>query len=123
MSIDKDIEALERALEAGPTEGGWFVESDAALPWVAARTNAPGDIVCNSPDLDCPESLRLWFINAAYIAACSPEVIRRLLDERAKALSLLKKCRDELNGLPRSLGYDFTHTPELDAFLREAGHE
>jgi hypothetical protein len=35
------------------------------------------------------------------------------------ANALLRKCRDEFAGLPNSLGYDFTHLPELDAHLSE----
>jgi hypothetical protein len=50
--------------------------------------------------------------------------VRRLRQENdafaarlAEAERLLRMCRDEFNGLPHSLGYDFTHTPKLDAFL------
>ena len=47
------------------------------------------------------------------------EVTTRL--EAANAL--LRKCRDEFARLPHSLGYDFTHLPEIDAHLSENGHD
>jgi len=51
-------------------------------------------------------------------SACSPEVIRRLLDERAKALSLLDKA---LRGIDAYWSPDMES--EIRAFLAEAGHE
>jgi hypothetical protein len=41
----------------------------------------------------------------------------------AAADALLRKCRYEFAGLPHSLGYDFTHLPELDAYLSESAHD
>ena len=35
-------------------------------------------------------------------------------------LELLKENRKEFNGLPRSLGYDFTHIPKLEKVIKEA---
>ena len=42
---------------------------------------------------------------------------RRLEDRLAEAEKLLSVCRDEFAKLPRSLAYDFTYIPKLDAFL------
>lgn len=33
------------------------------------------------------------------------------------AEKLVSRCRGEMGGLPHSLGYAFTHLPEIDAFL------
>lgn len=46
----------------------------------------------------------------------------RLRTRAEKAEALLRKCRDEFTGLPHSLGYDFTHLPEITAHLSENGH-
>lgn len=53
-----------------------------------------------------------------YQAAASPDRIRRLLDERAKALSLLKEVDNWATeaARPGLLG-------DVSAFLRECGHE
>lgn len=40
---------------------------------------------------------------------------------REELLALLRKARNEFKGLPHSLGYEFTHLPEIDAAL--AKHE
>lgn len=54
-------------------------------------------------------------------AADELAIIRAALSERdrmlGEAVELLRGCRREFDGLPHSLGYDFTHTPKLDAFL------
>lgn len=36
-------------------------------------------------------------------------------------VAALKQCRDEMAGLPHSLGYAFTHLPKIDAALAKAG--
>jgi len=35
-------------------------------------------------------------------------------------LAALKSARDELMGLPRSLGYEFTHLPSIEAAIAKA---
>ena len=45
---------------------------------------------------------------------------QRLIAAAPELLEALIKCRDELAGLPHSLGYDFTHLPALDALIRKA---
>ena len=39
--------------------------------------------------------------------------------QRDAAVEALKMARQELDGLPHSLGYEFTHLPKIDAVLRE----
>lgn len=48
---------------------------------------------------------------------------KRAESRLAAADALLRKCRDEFAAIPRSLGYDFTHLPEIDAHLQGAGDE
>jgi chromosome segregation ATPase len=43
--------------------------------------------------------------------------LERVTAERDELRLLLSKARDEFKGLPRSLGYEFTHLPEIDATL------
>jgi hypothetical protein len=42
----------------------------------------------------------------------------RLIAQRDQLLKVLKKARAEFDGLPRSIGYDFTHLPEIDAAIK-----
>ena len=46
--------------------------------------------------------------------------LRRLAEVNAELVKALEKARQELDGLPRSLGYDFTHIPVIDAALAKA---
>lgn len=48
------------------------------------------------------------------------EANARLICAAPELLAALIKCRDEMAGLPHSLGYDFTHLPALDALIRKA---
>ncbi len=45
------------------------------------------------------------------------EQVIRLVARLDAAEKLVRKCRDEMGGLPHSLGYAFTHLPEIDAWL------
>ena len=44
--------------------------------------------------------------------------IAGLEEENRRLRSLLVKARDEFKGLPHSLGYEFTHLPEIDEALK-----
>jgi hypothetical protein len=39
--------------------------------------------------------------------------------QRDKLLAALKEMRDEFNGLPHSLGYEFTHLPKIEALIEK----
>lgn len=49
------------------------------------------------------------------------ERVQKTAQMCAEVLAALIKARAELCGLPHSLGYDFTHLPEIDAILAKAG--
>lgn len=51
----------------------------------------------------------------------NPERDARLMAAAPVLLAALQKARAELAGLPHSLGYEFTHLPEIDAALASAG--
>lgn len=59
---------------------------------------------CSVPDIYRSEALE------SYQAALQSPAVRELVDA-------LKLARKELDGLPHSLGYDFTHTPKIDKAL------
>lgn len=44
---------------------------------------------------------------------------RKIERERDAAVEALKMAREELAGLPHSLGYEFTHLPKIDTVLAE----
>lgn len=44
--------------------------------------------------------------------------VESLVAERDALKTALVFAREELDGLPRSLGYEFTHLPAIDAALR-----
>jgi len=46
--------------------------------------------------------------------------IAELQKQRDELLGALKFARDELYGLPHSLGYSFTHIPQIDAAITNA---
>jgi len=43
------------------------------------------------------------------------------LEQRDKAIAILKLMREEYQKLPHSLGYSFSHLPKIDVFLEECG--
>lgn len=64
------------------------------------------------------------FIKSAQIISADAETIRTQtariaeLEATVEGLrKLLQQCRDEMAGLPHSLGYAFTHLPKIDAAL------
>ena len=56
------------------------------------------------------------FHDALYRERCRREVIE---NENRRLRRLLEKARDEFAGLPHSLGYEFTHLPEIEAELNK----
>ncbi len=110
MSIKSDIEALEKALEAGPTPGPWAFEVDrCGDSWVSAGV---GEV------LMCDTRYYPWTpdpVTMEYMAICSPDRIKRLLDSHAKVIDLLSKARRELFTSNPSL----TAVEEIDTFLKE----
>lgn len=66
----------------------------------------PLQVVFDDPrDEDCFSPL-----HGGPVAEAAPEL-----------LALVVKLRQEFAGLPHSLGYDFTHLPEVDALLARLG--
>lgn len=43
--------------------------------------------------------------------------IRKLVDQWAEALAMVRWAREEFASMPHSLGYAVTHLPKIDAFL------
>lgn len=87
-------------LTASENHKGFFVRAKKATrdgKWALAEVQ-PGD-----------EDGKLGEANARLIAAAP------------MLLAALQKARAELAGLPHSLGYEFTHLPEIDAALASAG--
>lgn len=56
-------------------------------------------------------------------AGPSVEADARLIAAAPEMLEMLIEARKEFDGLPRSLGYDFTHLPKLDALIAKATGE
>lgn len=73
--------AIAKALEMGPSIGPWGIDRFGQQTWVIALEEETGDVVCNPPDDDLEDSLKLWPANAAYIAACHPAAMRSILEE------------------------------------------
>ena len=83
---DDDIKALREAIAAGPTDGPWITAGPSFGDPLPRFTNG---IIRDTDDGDCEEVCRFDVrtthcneteINAAYIAAASPDRIARLLD-------------------------------------------
>lgn len=104
---DEDIEPIERALAAGPTAAPWHQEPNGHIVW--------GDDLMCIVDADGPET-------AAFVAACSPDRISRLLAalkeaqaaeaRLARAVELLKMAHPLF---PEDLG----EAKEIEDFLQE----
>jgi len=84
------LKPLRDALEAGPTDGPWWIDRIDSSIWIAANDQEDGgDVICNPPDSDLSASLKRWPANATYIAAANPATIRALLAERDALLARL----------------------------------
>lgn len=76
MTIEDDIARIEAALAAGPTQGPWH--QDPKNPYFIARGSAPHSyLVAVAPPTNSGGSQSE--IDAAYVAACNPEAILRLV--------------------------------------------
>lgn len=87
MTIDDDIARIDAALAAGPTPGPWH--QDPQNPYFIARGSAPHSyLVAVAPPTNSGGSQS--GIDAAYVAACHPEAIRRIIAAYRAA-----KCQQE----------------------------
>lgn len=63
------------------------------------------------------------FHNALYKEYCLRETIemknRQLQYQNQKLKEMLEYCVNEFKGLPHSLGYEFTHIPNIEKLLTE----
>lgn len=85
--MSADVKAIEDALAWGPTPGPWRVGEPTlhrVWPYIMSRSEVPVCAVRSGSNR--PIARR----NAAYIAACSPDRMRRLLDERAQMVEALQ---------------------------------
>jgi hypothetical protein len=151
MSIQDDIEAIERALAVGPTAGPWeYREVKGVDGYYYVIDSCGCQFMSNEP-------WSAWAPGAdeaKYITACSPDRIRRLLDEiglmesqhfeilselgiartvtqdlyakLSKALELLKSCAATIeNATEYQANYPgwLRKADEVRDFLKENGHE
>lgn len=76
MTLESDLPRIEAALAAGPTTGPWHHHTK--TPYFVVKGNAPHSyIVAVAPPANSGRSQSE--IDAAYIAACGPDAIRRLV--------------------------------------------
>ncbi len=95
--MNDDIKAIRGALAAGPTPGPWHAYIHPLQPH---ELDGRADIVGANRDDDVAENSP--HKNAAYIAACSPDRIARLLDaleQAQKWRGLYRRAVNEANGL------------------------
>lgn len=95
MTISEDIAELERALEARPTKGSWstpayIIWSGSGDAWAPVHIQKRGLMVQCKREAD-----------ASYIAACSPDRIRRVLDALVEGESQHLETLSEL-GMQRT---------------------
>jgi hypothetical protein len=102
---DDDIKALREAIAAGPTDGPWITAGPSFGDPLPRFTNG---IIRDTDDGDCEEVCRFDVrtthcneteINAAYIAAASPDRIARLLAEVERLRALQADQHAELDEL------------------------
>lgn len=116
-------EKIRKALEMGPTPGDWDADFASAM-----RNGSPavveyfvrrdGDDISIAADIVNPSSGLPSAVNANYIAACDPDTIRELLEERDALREVLQVL---VNWTPsadtyRRLGFD----PETPMRAHEA---
>lgn len=89
MSIEEDVKALREALAAGPTSGGWKFKFPSTV-MVGSRRLCQATA---AESLPIGADVARAQVNAAYIAACTPDRISRILAE-------LEGARKEQGWLP-----------------------
>lgn len=93
MTPTEHAEAIERALEAGPTPGGWFQNGN------RVESDVNGTIVAEVPGAASNPTV---MADAAYLAAANPLALRALLDAlntRTEALQGLLSLHSEPAGV------------------------
>ena len=89
---------------------------------MSKHTSGPWIIEQRDP-LACTYSLRLSKMGIDSIDGKESDANARLIAAAPELLEALILCREELNGLPHSLGYEFTHIPQIDAAIAKARGE
>jgi cytosine/adenosine deaminase-related metal-dependent hydrolase len=79
------------------------VTAERNVPGVLEAIEEAGQLLVTCPDIELGVQV-----------AKELEAARATVEAMAEALKL---ARSELNGLPHSLGYEFTHIPKIDAAL------
>lgn len=91
MTIDDDIARIDAALAAGPTTGPWH--QDTQNPYFIVKGHAPHSyLVAVAPPTNSGGSQSE--IDAAYVAACHPEAILRLV-RIASAAEKMADCLED----------------------------
>lgn len=94
-------ENIRAALAMGATPGPWQAEGGeiwAARPIRFNATTAGTPLVARTERHPCTEGGFPWEANAALIAACDPDTIRALLEERDALREALAKAEGRTNG-------------------------
>lgn len=87
LSNDR-YQEIRKALEMGPTPGPWVAGKNSMAVNFRFVTDRGGDIVAY-----CDRSKNEAMANASFIAACEPDTIRRLLEERDALREALEDIR------------------------------
>ena len=79
--MNQDVKALEEALQAGPTPGPWSWWTSCSFRRLSSEaTRRDGDVLHAVVHRDGVGDIVGTEATKDYIAACSPDRIRRLLD-------------------------------------------
>ena len=114
MSNDR-YEKIRKALEMGPTPGEWYWSDayptqDGRKTWSLIGDGGFGILSCDG-DENSPQSVN--FAAAELIAACDPDTIRALLDERDALAAEVERLAEALRKLEERAQRD-------EALLRQA---
>jgi lipopolysaccharide biosynthesis regulator YciM len=116
VNPEDDVRELRKALEAGPTPGPWV--TDHANHNLVARDGDVYEYVCEVAPSEFSESEHDQAreqVDAAYIAAASPDRIRRILDRLEAAERANERQEDALNRLQEwARAYPLECFPEPD---------
>jgi hypothetical protein len=98
--IDKDLAAIKAAIAAGPTPGPWAVNGYARNSLPHIRSAKDGRYVMDAAPRGTKRSGRCrQDTDAAYIAACSPDRIARILAELERWADVVAHAVSELEEL------------------------